>query len=153
MSDRIAVMSAGRVLQVGAPRDIYERPARRFVADFIGEINILDTRVLGASPTGLTLELPGGARIEARAPEDGHAGETAAAAIRPEAVELIAGEAEGLVSGAVENVVYFGAGANVHVGLPDGKTFVARGGGGAAWNAGDKVSIRIPDEAAQVLVD
>src|SRR6185312_1569299 len=41
MSDRIAVMSAGKILQVGAPRDIYDRPAERFVADFIGETNFI----------------------------------------------------------------------------------------------------------------
>ena len=41
MSDRIAVMSAGKILQVGSPRDIYDRPAERFVADFIGETNFL----------------------------------------------------------------------------------------------------------------
>ena len=39
MSDRIAVMSSGKILQVGSPRDIYDRPAERFVADFIGETN------------------------------------------------------------------------------------------------------------------
>src|SRR5689334_3686961 len=53
MSDRIAVMNAGRVEQVGAPTEIYERPRTRFVADFIGEINILED---GASPRALRPE-------------------------------------------------------------------------------------------------
>ena len=44
MSDRIAVMSSGKILQIGSPRDIYDRPAERFVADFIGETNFLDGR-------------------------------------------------------------------------------------------------------------
>ena len=44
MSDRIAVMSAGKILQVGTPRDIYDQPAERFVADFIGETNFLAGR-------------------------------------------------------------------------------------------------------------
>ena len=44
MSDRIAVMSAGKILQVGRPREIYDRPAERFVADFIGETNFLEGR-------------------------------------------------------------------------------------------------------------
>ena len=44
MSDRIAVMATGRILQIGAPRDIYDQPAERFVADFIGETNFLDGR-------------------------------------------------------------------------------------------------------------
>ena len=50
MSDRIAVMNAGRVEQVGAPTEIYERPRTRFVADFIGEINILEEGATAARP-------------------------------------------------------------------------------------------------------
>ncbi len=42
MSDRIAVMKSGKILQIGTPRDIYDRPTHRFVADFIGDINILE---------------------------------------------------------------------------------------------------------------
>jgi putative spermidine/putrescine transport system ATP-binding protein len=53
MSDRIAVMNAGKVEQVGAPTEIYERPRTRFVADFIGEINILED---GAKPRALRPE-------------------------------------------------------------------------------------------------
>jgi spermidine/putrescine transport system ATP-binding protein len=49
MSDRIAVMSAGHVLQMGAPREIYDNPANRFVADFIGESNVLPGALLGRS--------------------------------------------------------------------------------------------------------
>ncbi len=47
MSDRIAVMSAGKILQVGSPRDIYDQPAERFVADFIGETNFLKAAIVG----------------------------------------------------------------------------------------------------------
>jgi len=50
MSDRIAVMSAGHVLQVGNPREIYDNPSNRFVADFIGESNVLPGALLGRSP-------------------------------------------------------------------------------------------------------
>ncbi len=53
MSDRVAVMNAGRLEQVGSPEDIYERPATRFVASFIGEINLLET---SAGPAGLRPE-------------------------------------------------------------------------------------------------
>ena len=48
MSDRIAVMKDGKVLQVGTPEEIYERPAARFVADFIGEANLLEAERAGA---------------------------------------------------------------------------------------------------------
>jgi spermidine/putrescine transport system ATP-binding protein len=53
MSDRIAVMSAGRVLQVGDPHEIYERPASRFVADFVGESNLIPGASLGMDPGAL----------------------------------------------------------------------------------------------------
>ena len=64
MSDRIAVMNHGRVEQVGAPTEIYERPRTRFVADFIGEINILEEggRARALRPEKIRL-VPGGARV------------------------------------------------------------------------------------------
>ncbi len=63
MSDRIAVMSAGRILQIGTPHDIYDRPSERFVADFIGETNFLEGAVAA------TIERPaaGGARLRRHA--------------------------------------------------------------------------------------
>jgi putative spermidine/putrescine transport system ATP-binding protein len=65
MSDRIAVMNHGRVEQVGAPTEIYERPRTRFVADFIGEINILDEggRKRALRPEKIRLVLPAEARV------------------------------------------------------------------------------------------
>ena len=84
MSDRIAVMNQGRVLQVGTPREIYDHPAERFVADFIGETNMLE-RVAGAAATA-----PGTVRLGASGPSRGArpAGRRAAGAVtvvvRPE---------------------------------------------------------------------
>jgi spermidine/putrescine transport system ATP-binding protein len=74
MSDRLAVMDKGRILQIGTPRDIYERPAQRFVADFIGETNFLQPRSCrrgqrrqGAAASGamITATLPDGDRFRA----------------------------------------------------------------------------------------
>src|ERR1700674_5209225 len=59
LSDRVAVMSAGRVEQLGSPRDVYERPATAFVADFIGASSVLEARAID----GETVELPGGERL------------------------------------------------------------------------------------------
>ena len=65
MSDRIALMNAGRVEQVGSPRDLYERPANRFVAEFMGETNLIEGRVLQGGArmqvdgTLLEIDLPG----------------------------------------------------------------------------------------------
>ncbi|HSJ28057.1 MAG TPA: ABC transporter ATP-binding protein [Acidimicrobiia bacterium] len=82
MSDRIGVMNEGRLLQVGVPEQIYEHPASRFVADFIGEINLLPATVVDAD----TVELLGGHRVGAST--DGEKGSQVTVAIRPERFEL-----------------------------------------------------------------
>src|SRR3954451_2316903 len=65
MSDRIAVMSAGKILQVGSPRDIYDRPAERFVADFIGETNFLAAELVAAANGSARVRLAPGCEIDA----------------------------------------------------------------------------------------
>ena len=82
MSDRIGVMNEGVLLQVGRPEEIYEHPASRFVADFIGEINLIDARVVDDS----TVELAGGRRVEASG--HGATGSDVTLAIRPERLAL-----------------------------------------------------------------
>jgi spermidine/putrescine transport system ATP-binding protein len=82
MSDRIGVMNRGRLLQVGRPEEIYEHPASRFVADFIGEINLLEATVIDGS----TVELPGGRKV--RAEGAGTSGSATVLAIRPERLAL-----------------------------------------------------------------
>ena len=78
MSDRIAVMHEGRLLQVGTPEDIYQRPANRFVADFIGRTNLLEGTMASASEVVLS----NGMRIEAAS--DHAFGTTVAVSLRPE---------------------------------------------------------------------
>ena len=73
MSDRIAVMSAGRILQVGSPREIYDRPTERFVADFIGETNFLEGEATVAGDHLLEVRLDAGATVKATAPRRGPA--------------------------------------------------------------------------------
>ncbi len=88
LSDRIVVMDAGSILQVGAPEDIYRRPTTRFVAEFLGHCNILSGVALGPSQGGLTeFRLESGAAITV-AGEGVSAGDAVELAVRPEAVEL-----------------------------------------------------------------
>jgi iron(III) transport system ATP-binding protein len=63
MSDRIAVLNAGRIHQVGTPEEIYERPATRFVADFIGRNNVIEAVVKSVSPAAATLQFADGSEI------------------------------------------------------------------------------------------
>jgi spermidine/putrescine ABC transporter ATP-binding subunit len=124
LSDRIAVMNAGRIEQVGTPEDIYERPATSFVLEFIGRANVFAGE-LGAEngrpvlrAGALTLAVPEGGAREGRA----------ILAIRPERVRLGAAPPEGtgnVVSAEVTNVVYLGSHAHYYVRLATGEELVA----------------------------
>ncbi len=96
MSDRIGVMSAGRLLQVDDPQRLYEQPASRFVADFIGEINLLAASVVDET----TVQLAGGQKVQA-CTGLGH-GSDILVAIRPERFAL---HAEGDLAPVGRNVV------------------------------------------------
>lgn len=107
MSDRIGVMEGGRLLQVGSPEEIYERPASRFVADFIGDITFLPAVVVDRG----SVRLEGGAVV--RATTGLPAGTAATVVIRPERFELFDLDEpvpEGLnrVPGRVVRKMYYG---------------------------------------------
>ncbi len=102
MSDRIAVMRAGRIVQIGSGRDLYDRPVDAFVARFLGESNLLEGKVTGIAGGWATLAVPGlEAPVEGRAADGIATGETAFALIRPEMVRPKAG---GLRADVVEQV-------------------------------------------------
>ena len=86
MSDRIAIMNEGRFEQIGTPTDIYERPATRFAAGFIGQTNLIEAVVREIRDDGMTLEY-GGRRFPARKPSfDVAVGETVALSLRTERI-------------------------------------------------------------------
>jgi len=88
MSDRVAVMDHGRVLQVGAPRDIYDAPVSLFVAEFIGLSNRLDGRIAAVEGTRCRIEAPGLPAIQADAPVGIEPGSTVSLVVRPERLHL-----------------------------------------------------------------
>ncbi|KPQ08464.1 MAG: spermidine/putrescine transport system ATP-binding protein [Rhodobacteraceae bacterium HLUCCA12] len=127
MSDRIAVMSAGRILQLGSPHEIYHAPSERFVADFIGDTNFLDLPVASVDGSQATVTLPGGKETAARLPQ-GYLpvlGETVTTVIRPEQAQTVA-PGQGDMDGVVENAVFFGTDTHVHLRLDDGQPFILR---------------------------
>jgi spermidine/putrescine transport system ATP-binding protein len=110
MSDRIAVMHAGRVEQLGTPEELYERPASRFVADFIGTTNLLHGLV---EPDG-AIRLSSGDL--ARAAHDGlPTGTTVEISVRPEAITLVPPDAIGAIRGSVIQAAYLGTNVNYQV--------------------------------------
>src|SRR5262245_60596976 len=94
MSDRIAVMSGGRIEQIGAPREIYEQPASAFVADFIGSLNTMEVRVDEVVGGFAVMRLGDGDRIVVPAPNR-RSGESFRAAVRPERIRVNAEPADG----------------------------------------------------------
>ena len=88
MSDRIAVMDQGRVLQVGTPEEIYESPKTRFVADFVGHTNVFDGRVESVEANGDCVVACEGVSFRCRAPDGLGAGEAVSVAIRYENLAL-----------------------------------------------------------------
>jgi len=90
MSNRIAVMNEGRMLQVGTPVEIYEKPVSRFIAEFIGDSNFLKGRILSLDGTAGQIDLGGGAVVPARMPSDADVavGDGIGLLLRPEVLGL-----------------------------------------------------------------
>jgi putative spermidine/putrescine transport system ATP-binding protein len=107
LSDRVVVMSEGRIEQIGAPADIYNFPATPFVASFVGTLNILAVRVVEAAAGRVTVE---GQEIRTAKPiEAAKNGGTVTVAIRPESIELGEGGGSNRLRGSVEDVSFLGS--------------------------------------------
>jgi ABC-type Fe3+/spermidine/putrescine transport system ATPase subunit len=148
LSDRIAVMSQGRIEQLGAPRDIYEHPATRFVADFIGASTVLRGRAVAADRVTVA---PGSTlRVVGRALP---AGGDVELAIRPERVRLASGPGDNVLEARIEGLVYQGAQTEVIARLPDGQrmlVFVTEPAP-VPLAVGQTVCLHLPADAFMVL--
>ncbi|MFC3616450.1 ABC transporter ATP-binding protein [Lutimaribacter marinistellae] len=156
MSDRIAVMNAGKIRQFGGPRDIYDHPAERFVADFIGDTNFLDVTLLSAQGTSAQVRLASGAEVEVRAPQSEIAPGPATLAVRPEHAQLAPPD-DAPLRGVLSNIVYFGTDTHYHVDLDQAGAFVLRRQNqpdqAQGWAIGDSVGVKVPPGVGQVLRD
>jgi spermidine/putrescine transport system ATP-binding protein len=131
MSDRIAVMHKGRVLQVGDPIEIYERPTTRFGADFIGEMNFLPARVTERSSGRVNLSVLGEIVTLPVGESPLAAGSAVTLAIRPEAVEICqpaekSAENDLVLRGTLAEEIYIGTDRRYIVALQDGSRIVVR---------------------------
>ncbi|MFP3914554.1 MAG: ABC transporter ATP-binding protein [Actinomycetota bacterium] len=155
MSDRIGVMEEGRLLQVGEPADIYERPTSRFVADFIGDINLLEGRV--ESP-GL-VQLANGQQVGVRSGRP--AGTAVTLALRPERLELfdVGEEVPGgynRLPGKVIRKMYYGDAYyyDVEVGLADPLEVKEENRPGVAtYDLGEETLVCWDPDATNVVTD
>lgn len=128
MSDRIAVMNTGRVQQIGTPEDIYDHPTNRFVADFIGEANLIPGATLGRRADAII-------------------------AIRPERIAVAAHGDTPRLSGIVDNATFLGSDTLMEITIPDGSRLRARIRGAAKLPTGTEVGLVWETEAERELLD
>ena len=152
MSDRLAVMSNGRVEQVGSPADVYEEPSTAYVADFLGVSNMMSALGDGGGRVRL-----GDFQLTATGGETGALGRVRLV-IRPERVRVEDHGTSGdnRIPGMVERVLYVGPTIQVVVHLAHGETLQAwtqNRGGDPPWKQGTPVSVHLPAAAIRVLAD
>jgi len=164
MSDRIAVMSEGKVLQVGTPTEIYERPNCRFVADFIGESNFIRGRVSAVGANDVAITTSDGLTLHGQLVQPLRVGDEAYVSVRPEKARLSvqppgAGAAN-MFPVAVDRVAYIGSDTRIMVQLGQDRLFnvweqnarstVDRD---AYWQRGEQGYLWWPIENALVLTE
>ena len=112
VADRIGVMDHGRLIQVATPTEIYERPNSRWVADFIGDVNLIEGRVADLGASGTVVESTAAGQLRGLACPDAKPGDTVWVALRPEKVRIgrepPPTTGENCVAGQVENIAYLG---------------------------------------------
>ena len=161
MSDRIAVMSKGRLLQIGAPQEIYESPQSRFVADFIGETNLIPGEI-SSSDSGAGIVLFGSAYTTAGWVEEGlRIGEQGLLSIRPEKVHIYPADFSQTpphmthVDARVQQVIYVGTDTRYVLELPNGVTLAGRQQntipGGGQFSIGEGVILCWDPDHARIL--
>ena len=157
MSDRVAVMNKARILQIGTPKEVYDHPSDRFVANFIGESNFLAAELVGKEGNVGQVKLPSGAVLSASLPDSSMPPGPVRLGIRPEYAQVAAGQNESFLNGRIENIVYFGTDTHYHLRLDNSDLFVTREqnrpDSQKQFKIGDNVGITILENAIQVLRD
>ncbi|MEZ2129533.1 MULTISPECIES: ABC transporter ATP-binding protein [unclassified Sinorhizobium] len=129
MADRIAVMSHGKVVQVATPAEIYEAPNCRFVADFIGDVNILDGNVAAMKPDAVEIAVDSGFTLRVATAEAPAVGSRAGFAIRPEKLRVTrrapADPSANAAQGELWDIGYLGDMTIFHVKLKSGQVVKA----------------------------
>jgi spermidine/putrescine transport system ATP-binding protein len=156
MSDRVVLMRQGRIEQIGAPKDLYDRPGSRVVADFIGETNLLPGTVVQGGPGEVVLRV-GGRELRGHSDTAIPAGREAWMSVRPETIRLLtdgqpaAGDNE--LTGIAGESVYAGFVTRVHVILPGETRLVLHAPAGTELQPGEAVRVAWPASRARCVID
>ena len=152
LSDRIAVMDAGRIVQVGSPRDIYDRPANAFIADFIGNANFFDAIVSATANGLLTLAAPEVERVLTAPAGTFRVGEQVRLMVRPEHLALGAERPNGnALRVRIEAIAFLGDASAVEVRTAAGRPLSVRTARRDLPPAGSETWVSWPAEAGIVL--
>src|SRR5262249_22478816 len=111
VADRIGVMNQGRLMQVATAPELYEQPSSRWVADFVGDVNLIEGRVVEAGAAATVIDSAAIGRLRAGAASGAKSGDTVWIALRPEKIRLSLeqrGATENSVSGTVRDIAYLG---------------------------------------------
>lgn len=149
LSDRIGVMSGGHLEQLGSPREIYERPATRFVADFIGASTVLRGRAVAPD----RVEVTPGLALRVATARSLAPGTEVDLAIRPERIGLAGGPGDNVAAARIEGLVYQGAQTEVSARLAEGQRvliFVTEPTP-RPLAPGEEIHLHLPAEAFMVL--
>ena len=157
LSDRVVVMSEGRIEQIGTPFEIYNFPTTAFVASFVGTLNLVDAGVVDAS-TG-RLSVAGQEIRTSKAVTEARSGDRVTLALRPEGIDLGRGdETDNRLQGTVEDINFLGSIVRIRLGLADGSNGddVDRAGhvqraAPRSPGGGVRVTVSFPAEACFVL--
>ena len=147
MSDRIAVMSEGRILQLGTPAEVYERPADHFVADFIGQSNLIPGQLLARDDGSCSIRIESGPVLAARLRGNAQVGDDVVVSIRPERIQLLTSgddSTPNLVRGVVREIVYLGSRHQAVTELAPGSHLVIDLPAGFEANKGDNLIAILP---------
>ena len=153
LSDRVVVMSEGRIEQIGSPAAIYNFPATPFVASFVGTLNLLAVNVVDAADGRVSVE---GQEVRAAKPiTEARNGATVTLALRPESIELGEGGGSNHLRGTVEDVSFLGSIVRTRVRLGDSGTTVSldtfNDPNLTAATIDEVVTISFPPEASLVI--
>jgi len=161
LSDRIAIMNRGRLVQLGTPEDVFERPHDLFVADFVGENNFLPAEVARLDGGAVELEAEGGSRWRAAATRSLDIGQAVTLAVRPQRLSVAvgprAGAADNAVGATFRELIYVGTTVRLTLELPGGRQLQAAGPPATfafdyrGLRPGDGVTVGCPVDAVQIF--
>jgi iron(III) transport system ATP-binding protein len=143
LSDRIAVMDAGRILQVGTPRELYDEPADVRVAQFLGRANVFEARMVARDVLAAQIKVEGIEQVlSCRAGRDSTLNTRGALSVRPEAISLRpTGAGVPGLPGRIASATYLGNMSQLQVALDFGKVIEVQETGAETWRVGDAVNV------------